>query len=460
MTKLFITGFVLLCSLFAFGQTEEGIDILNGFDTRFAVLDSLIFHADNDSAACRHSLLKGELQPAVTADRNALDSAINARTDAEIGVITAQTGLKFTGQTYYRLDNSLGIDEDDNGVSRYKSKVQAELRWYPFQSAVFKRKGRIREQELRGMIDRLAFDKEELGMLVERQKEVFRNASDTLLAGVLLHRINNLNMLSDAYLYLLGNQNISSDDLLQILNEKAEAERLLATLPAGLPAAVDLSSPSGFTISVDTTAFLKKVRSTQADLSTLKLQMELLETRASNTSYWTEVNAAPFVRYSLYTRPSGNSSNVDAGLVFTIPVSKEFSRKKAALRAQRDELAAQESYLSTRLIEAVKAILVDIDRYNRAAIGEYRRMDELKRYLEIRRTGYDNRVGEYNRLARMKEYNSYLLCCEKFISFQYSRDCAIADLQKFLTDTSILEFCRELPLESTITNEAPKTAVQ
>ena len=188
--------------------------------------------------------------------------------------------------------------------------------------------------------------------------------------------------------------------------------------------------------------------------------MELLETRASNTSYWTEVNAAPFVRYSLYTRPSGNSSNVDAGLVFTIPVSKEFSRKKAALRAQRDELAAQESYLSTRLIEAVKAILVDIDRYNRAAIGEYRRMDELKRYLEIRRTGYDNRVGEYNRLARMKEYNSYLLCCEKFISFQYSRDCAIADLQKFLTDTSILEFCRELPLESTITNEVPKTAVQ
>ena len=129
-------------------------------------------------------------------------------------------------------------------MSRYKSKVQAELRWYPFQSAVFKRKGRIREQELRGMIDRLAFDKEELGMLVERQKEVFRNASDTLLAGVLLHRINNLNMLSDAYLYLLGNQNISSDDLLQILNEKAEAERLLATLPAGLPAAVDLSSPS------------------------------------------------------------------------------------------------------------------------------------------------------------------------------------------------------------------------
>lgn len=446
MAKLLTIIFAFISLLPAFGQNEKGLDILKNFDSRFVTLDSLIFRAEPQSGY-PGNMRRGELQPSVTADRAALDSAINARTKAEIGIITAQTGLKFTGQTYYRLDNSLGIDEDDDGVSRYKAKVQAELRWYPFQSAVFKRKGRIREQELRGQIDRLAFDKEELGMLVERQKEVFKNVSDTLLAGVLLHRIDNLNMLSNAYMYLLGNQNISSDDLLQILNEKAEAERLLATLPGGLPEATDLSSPSGMTITVDTAAFLNKVRSTQADLSTLKLQMELLETQASNTSYWTEFNAAPFVRYSLYTRSMGNSSNVDAGVVFTIPVSKEFSRKKASLRAQRDELAAQENYLATRLIETAKAILDDIDRYNRSAIGEYRRMEELKRYLQLRKTGYDNRVGEYNRLARMKEYNSYLMCCEKFIGFQYNRDCAIADLQKFLTDTSILTFCKETPLD-------------
>lgn len=447
MAKLFTIIFAFLYLLPVFGQNEKGLDILKDFDSRFVSLDSLIFHTEPQSCY-PGNMRRGELQPSLTADRAALDSAINARTKAEIGIITAQTGLKFTGQTYYRLDNSLGIDEDDDGVSRYKAKVQAELRWYPFQSAVFKRKGRIREQELRGQIDRLAFDKEELGMLVERQKEVFRNASDTLLAGVLLHRIGNLDMLSNAYMYLLGNQNISSDDLLQILNEKAEAERLLATLPGGLPAATDLSSPSGMIITVDTAAFLNKVRSTQADLSTLKLQMELLETQASNTSYWTEFNAAPFVRYSLYTRSMGNSSNVDAGVVFTIPVSKEFSRKKASLRAQRDELAAQENYLATRLIETAKAILDDIDRYNRSAIGEYRRMEELKRYLQLRKTGYDNRIGEYNRLARMKEYNSYLMCCEKFIGFQYNRDCAIADLQKFLTDTSVLTFCKETPLDN------------
>ena len=70
---------------------------------------------------------------------------------------------------------------------------------YEFQSAIFKRKGRIEERRIQGDIDRMAYDKEDLGMLVERQKEAFRQYSDSLLSGVLLHRIKNLNMLSGAY---------------------------------------------------------------------------------------------------------------------------------------------------------------------------------------------------------------------------------------------------------------------
>lgn len=66
------------------------------------------------------------------------------------------------------------------------------------------------------------------------QKEAFRQYSDSLMGGVLLQRIRNLNMLSSAYMYLLENENIPSDDLLQILNEKAEAERMFASLPAGI----------------------------------------------------------------------------------------------------------------------------------------------------------------------------------------------------------------------------------
>ena len=426
-------------------QSQQGMEILSRFDARFSALDSLIFIAGSEHAP----VSTARPDTTVSASRANVDAAIDRRVDAQIGEIRSVTGLKFTGQTYYRLDGMLGSDDEDDPVSVYKAKIQAELRWYPFQSALFKRAGRINEMKIRGAIDKLAYDKEDLGMLVERQKEAFRVYSDSLLSGILLHRIRNLEMLSGAYTYLLGNENISSDDLLQILNEKAEAERLLASIPGVHVPATDLARPSGFIVELDTAAYLAKVRSTQADISTLRLQIELLEQQERNTSYWSEVNAAPFVRYSLYHRTAApNSSNVDAGLVFTVPLSFEYWKKRKAFRAQRDILEAEREHLSTRILEAVRATLLDIERYNAASLGEYRRMEELKQYLVIRANAYENRVGEYNRLARMKEYNSYIQCCEKFIDYQYRKECAIADLQKFLTDTSVLSFCREIPLES------------
>lgn len=442
---------ILLLPRLSFGlsaQNQRGMEILANFDKRFEHLDSLIFGSRDGSHPASLSVTDSTATTGVSPTRDDLNRAIDRRTEAEIGEIKSLTGLRFTGQTYYRLDGDLGMDEEDP-VSVYKGKIQAELRWYPFQSALFKRQGRINEQKLRGRIDKLAYDKEDLGMLVERQKEAFRQYSDSLMGGVLLQRIRNLNMLSSAYMYLLENENIPSDDLLQILNEKAEAERMFASLPGRHLPALDLSRPAGYFVEIDTAAYLQHVRKTQADLSTLQLQMELLEQQEKNTSYWTEVNAAPFVRYSYYTRPHApNSSNVDAGLVFTIPLSFEFWKKKDALRAQRNILSAEESHIAARIMEAVNAILLDIERYNNASLGEYRRMEELKKYLTLRGNAYDNRVGEYNRLARMKEYNSYLSCCEKFIDFQYRKDCCIADLQKFLTDESILRFCREIPLDS------------
>ena len=46
---------------------------------------------------------------------------------------------------------------------------------------------------------------------------------------MLAHRIHNLTLLDDALSYLLREGGISSDDLLTVLNETAEAERLMAT---------------------------------------------------------------------------------------------------------------------------------------------------------------------------------------------------------------------------------------
>ena len=43
----------------------------------------------------------------------------------------------------------------------------------------------------------------------------------------------------------------------------------------------------------------------------------------------------------------------------------------------------------------------------------------------------------------MKEYNSYLMCLEKMIEYQYQRDCQIANLTRYLTDEPIVRFCYE-----------------
>lgn len=295
---------ILLLPRLSFGlsaQNQRGMEILANFDKRFEHLDSLIFGSRDGSRPASLSVTDSTATTGVSPTRDDLNRAIDRRTEAEIGEIKSLTGLRFTGQTYYRLDGDLGMDEEDP-VSVYKGKIQAELRWYPFQSALFKRQGRINEQKLRGRIDKLAYDKEDLGMLVERQKEAFRQYSDSLMGGVLLQRIRNLNMLSSAYMYLLENENIPSDDLLQILNEKAEAERMFASLPGRHLPALDLSRPAGYFVEIDTAAYLQRVRKTQADLSTLQLQMELLEQQEKTQA--TGPRSTPRRLYAIPTIPA------------------------------------------------------------------------------------------------------------------------------------------------------------
>lgn len=445
-------GYILLLLLLGsfsltYSQTEESKHILTLFDSRFVELDSLIFNPQRGLWDTEGTSPKPD-EVAQSIDRELLDSIVNKRVQAEVSLLKAETGLQLTGQTYYRLDEGYGLDEDD-ALSRYKGKIQAEARWYFLQSSLYKRKGRINELQLKGQIDRLAYEKENLGILIGKQKMAFRLKYDSLLCSVLLHRIQNLSLLSNAQSYLLLNEHISSDELLTILNEKAEAERLLATIDGIYAPSSDLSTPKGVVIQIDTLSLIDYIRQTHTDLSTVQLRMDLLKQQQKNTNYWSSFNIAPFVRYSYYTRPHiSNSSNVDAGIVFSLPISSETKRKKGVLRAEQDLLSIEKDRLSERILDDVHLTLLEVERLNRASIGEYNRLVELKSYLTMRSDAYNNRIGEYSRLARIKEYNSYLLCWEKLVMFQYQRDCLVANLQAYLTDIPILKFCHEQSLST------------
>ena len=97
----------------------------------------------------------------------------------------------------------------------------------------------------------------------------------------------------------------------------------------------------------------------------------------------------------------------------------------------------------------------EVERLNNSIIGEYRRSLQLRQYISMRKDAYENRKGEYNRLARMKEYNAYLLSLERLLEFQYSRDQQIAGLAKFLCGENVSDFCT-IELLSTLANTDSK----
>ncbi len=426
---------------------QKADSLFRQFEARFELLDSIINHPAQDSANAGATLSDSK----IVADdyhRRVVDSVIDNKVNARISEMKNVTGLTVNGQVYGRLDEGFGLDEDD-ALSRYRAKVQAELRWNFLQSSIIHRKGKANEIRLQGDIQRLEYKRENIGRWVALQKELFRNRYDSLLCGVLTHRIENLTLLSATQSFLLMQGGISSDDLLNILNEKAEAERLRATIIRDYPASSDLSNPSGIIVDVDTTRLISFICEYNTGTSTVELRRRLLDQQISNTSYWTTLNLSPFIRYSYYTRPNiPNSSNVDAGASFIIPLTLETAKKRKAMKAERAVLDLERDRLSREITENVRLTLLDIERMNRSIEGEVKRLSELKGYLNVRHEAYDNRIGEYNYLFRMKEYNTYLLCCERLLSFSYQRDCMLASLQVYLPDVSILDFCVETQLKA------------
>ena len=442
MRRLLVILIVICATTMTYAQPDGSQRLFDTFEQRFVALDSLIFaSSDADSATADHPAVHFQHWWIAQDSTSAADSLITNQVNAEVRAMKHETGLALTGQTYYRLDEGLALDEDD-AVSRYKAKVQVELRWNFLNSSLIHRQGRQQAIELQGDIERIEMDKANLARLLAENQEFYQQKYDSLLSGILQHRLVNLTLMNDAQMYLLEHGNISSDEMLDIINDKAEAERALMAMSKTYPMANDLSHPSGLVVEIDSAGLLGYIREHHADLHLLQLQSELLAQQMENHSYWTKLNISPFIRYSYYFRTDlANSTNVDFGVNFNIPITGEAGKKRAAMDAKRMIIDKEKEETTKKIEENIRAILLDIERLNRVSRAELHRMQDLKRYLQIRSHAYLNRKGGYNIILRTKEYNTYLVCWEKFLSYQYQRDCLLMTLQTYLTDTSIFDFC-------------------
>ncbi len=408
------------------------------FENHFSLLDSLIFM--QHPLQSNSSLLKITTASGLDV-HDAVDSLIYEKVEKQMDALLAETGLLVSGQTYYRLDEGFGIDDDD-ALSRYTAKVQVELRWNFLSSSLINRQSRLKMLDIKGELERVGLEYERIRGLIDKQKEAFREEYDSLLAGVLQYRINNLKLLNDAQQYLVSDRSIATDELLKIMDEQAIAERQLEAIPKDYPLAFHLVRPNGAVIKIDTANVKKHIAENDMLLNMADLQIELLAEQEKGTNYWRTLNLSPFFRYSYYVRPEmRNSSNVDAGLAFQIPLSVQEPRKRKALKAERLQKTLEKEALVSTIMEKVDMLFLEIERANRGLAGELERIKKLRTYMELRKANYQAHIGEYNFLSRIKEYNHYLTCWENYYSYQYKRDCCIAELQNYLSGRSVLEFC-------------------
>ena len=407
------------------------------FEERFSFLDSLIFKQAAFSAPSMFKMDAVFSQPL----HNMVDSLVYEKVEKQMDAMKAETGLLISGQTYYRLDEGFGIDDED-ALSRYTAKMQVELRWSFLSSSLINRDSRLKELDIKGELERVSMEHERIDELVDMQKDYFRIEYDSLLSGILQLKIDNLKLLNDAQQYLVSDRSIATDDLLKIMDEQAIAERQLVAIPKNYPLATQLVCPYGALVKIDTARLKKLIAENDLSLYASDLQIELLRQQEKNTNYWRTLNLSPFVRYSFYVRPEmRNSSNVDAGFAFQIPLSAQESRKRKALKAERFQKIMEKEVLADFINEQVDMLVLEIDRANRGLLGELERIQKMRSYMELRRGNYREHIGEYNFLSRIKEYNHYLTCWENYYSYQYKRDCCIAELQSYLSGRSISEFC-------------------
>ena len=411
-------------------------DILSRFDSRFQVMDSIIFSLPVASQAY-------EKFDSVFFDFEQSEriGEIDAATDAQISALKNRTGLELRGQLYARPGKSISYDPDDPLVA-YNAKAQAEINWNIFNSSVYKRSSKIKELLIQGEIEQLNYVKNDLEeqILFQKQQAKFRHYGRLL--SVINHHIENVNLLLETQLYLLEHGKISGDDLLKLIDEQSQLERQLIAIKADSVVS-EMFAPSSITYisRTDTAGIFRSIKENNIELKKLGLRHDLLGLQKHNTDYVQTMDILPFVRYSYYNRENAhNTYNLDAGVSFRIPLSSEVSKKRKVLSAQQDVVAFEQQLLEAQTTNGIYLVFHDLEIYNENILGEFNRMKNLKKFLSMRTESYQNVDGEYSRIHRLLEYNAYLKSWESLLEYSYRRDLILLDLQRYLLTEPIGNF--------------------
>ena len=260
------------------------------------------------------------------------------------------------------------------------------------------------------------------------------------------HRLKNLDMLNEAPQLMLEQDRVSTDKMMDAMNEKIDLEYQLSQSYN----ADNLDKQPLFVLKptlmvVDTLALMNLVNDNIGS-KIITANQKMLENKKQLTTYLSTTRLSPFFRVSSYwTSQDRLSKNLDLGVRFTIPLWNQTKNKKHSIDTQSALMELQRITDNDQLRNMCLQQLNTIDKMNQAVRVEAMHIKQLKNYVEMRKKVYLQNQNRYNYFVRMEEYNQLLKSTERLFHLMLYRQLALINIEKTI-GTDITHLTREVEL--------------
>lgn len=420
-------------------------NVLKHFKNRFAQLDTLLNHP----IWVKSPVINLGLNSQHTADIRNTDSLYWSKTAHEQLAIARHHGLEVTGQVYARPDAYFDADNDnEDQVSKYKVKTQAELGWNIINSKFYQGKEKKAKVALANELSRLQSKKRMTADIYEKAAEELTEQYNFYIGTIIAHRLDNLDIMNEAYQYMLEKDKISNDKMLKVMNEKLAAEYDISILCSDR----DISNKPIYRIRptrilVDTTALWHHIDEESIDARIVMVKEQIADNDSKLANYLSTTRITPFARWSSYWQSNNKiSNNGDIGVRFTIPIYNENPRKRKALETEKEIIRSSRSTDIKEIKQSVGILLKRIENLNQAIATEAFHIDQTGKYIDMRRFAYKNQKQGYNYLMRMDEYTGFLESMERMYKLMLNRGLAIINIEKAVSIYDNNTIFREIEL--------------
>lgn len=420
-------------------------NVLKHFNNRFAQLDTLLNHP----IWVQSPVINLGLNRQHTADIRNTDSLYWAKTAHEQLAIAKHNGLEVTGQVYARPDAYFDADNDnEDQVSQYKAKTQAELGWNIINSKFYQGKEKKAKVALANELSRLQSKKRMTADIYEKAAEELTEQYNFYIGTIIAHRLDNLDIMNEAYQFMLEKDRISNDKMLKVMNEKLAAEYDISILCSDR----DISNKPIYRmkptrIVVDTTALWRHIDEESIDARIVMVKEQIADNDSKLANYLSTTRITPFARWSSYWQSNNKiSNNGDIGVRFTIPIYNENPRKRKALETEKEIIRSSRSTDVKEIRQSVGILLKRIENLNQAIATEAYHIEQTGKYIDMRRFAYRNQKQGYNYLMRMDEYTGFLESMERMYKLMLNRGLAIINIEKAVSIYDNNSIFREIEL--------------